>query len=35
MNKGLKYLVEMELGNAPPREFLLKNIEIDPDEHRV
>jgi len=26
MDKGLKFLVEMELGNAPKREFIVKNL---------
>ena len=34
-NKGIKFLIEMEMGNAPPKEFLLKNIDINPEEYRV
>ena len=26
-------MVEMEMGNAPPRDFITKNLKINPEEH--
>ena len=34
MGKGLNYLVEMELGNAPSREYIIRNMKIDPEMQR-
>ena len=30
-DRGIETLVELELGGAPPKEFLLKNIFANPD----
>lgn len=32
MKRGVDYLAEMELGHAPPRELIEKNIKINPEE---
>ncbi len=29
--KGIEYLTEVELGNAPPMEYIKKNVIIDDD----
>jgi hypothetical protein len=34
MDKGIKFLVEMELGNAPEREFIVKNLKVNPEDTR-
>lgn len=31
MKKGIDYLTEIELGNAPPMEYIKKNVKIDDD----
>jgi len=34
MKRGVDYLADIELGNAPPIEFLEKNIRYDPEDYR-
>ena len=31
MKKGIDFLTEIELGNAPPMEYIKKNVKIDDD----
>lgn len=31
VKKGIEYLTEIELGNAPPMELIKKNVRIDDD----
>ena len=32
MRRGIEFLTEIELGNAPPIEYVIKNIHIDEQE---
>lgn len=32
MRRGTEFLTEIELGNAPPIEYVIKNIHIDEEE---
>lgn len=34
LNKGIDYLAEMELGHAPPKELIEKNLRINPEDFR-
>jgi hypothetical protein len=35
MKKGPEFLTEVSLGNAPPIEFVIKNLKIDEDLYRT
>ena len=32
--KGIDFLAEMEMGHAPPRELIEKNLKINPEQYR-
>lgn len=34
MKKGVDFVAEMHLGDAPPQEFVVKNLKYDIDDYR-
>ena len=34
MKKGIDFLADIHLGNAPPKDFILRNLKINEDEYR-